>query len=577
MSGIEALLAGHTLADRYRIEAVIGRGGMGAVYRAMDERLEREVAVKVITVAVRDDEAREQLRVRFHREAKIAARLEHPNVVTVYDFGTDAKLGLDFLVMELLGGEDLAECLARRGPPPLARSLMILREAARGVGAGHRVGLVHRDVKPGNIFLGEGEHAEGLRVKVLDFGIAKIAADTETMTQLTRAGEGFFSPAYASPEQLRGESELSPAADVFSLGVIGYELMVGARPWGTGRRSAFGAPPEPIRPLRQQNSAVPAEVERAIMRALAPEPGDRFPDATAFVDALGETAVIVPHAPPPPIFVPPPPKHTPAPPRVTRPDATTIRYLREADSGAQQPETSSATSSPRASPAEAPPPETEELTPRSRTGTDPYPRRLALRLLFVALLVGGASVAWWATDSPPTTEEIARPESPTGSAPPEPESTPISVVQTDSAPAADAADSVDAEETAEGEEAQGRSAGAINAEGQRLFERRRYAAAAERFRLAAEREPGSALYRNNYGWALHRLGQNAAAQRELERAIRLNPRRAIAYANLGEVRAALGDTAAAIAAYERFLQLNTDERREQTARGILSRLRRGRF
>ena len=128
-----------------------------------------------------------------------------------------------------------------------------------------------------------------------------------------------------------------------------------------------------------------------------------------------------------------------------------------------------------------------------------------------------------------------------------------------------------------GEEAPGRSAGAINAEGQRLFERRDYAAAAEHFRLAAEREPGSALYRNNYGWALHRLGRNAAAQRELERAIRLNPRRGIAYANLGEVKAALGDTAAAIAAYERFLQLNTDERREQTARAILSRLRRGRF
>ena len=414
MSGIEALLAGHTLADRYRIETVIGRGGMGAVYRALDERLEREVAVKVITVAVRDDQAREQLRARFHREAKIAARLEHPNVVTVYDFGTDAKLGLDFLVMELLGGEDLAECLARRGPPPLARSLTILREAARGVGAGHRVGLVHRDVKPGNIFLGEGEHAEGLRVKVLDFGIAKIAADTETMTQLTRAGEGFFSPAYASPEQLRGGKRAVSRSGRFQsrsdrVRADGRGTTVGSGAAERVRRSAGADPataPAELRRSRRGGAGDHARLSPLSRRTVFPMPPRSWMP-------LGETATIVPHAPPPPVFVPPPPKPPLAPPRVTRPDATTIRYLREADSGAPQPDAASATSSPPASPAEIPPPEKEDPTPppiavapRSRAATDPYPRRLALQVLFVTLLIGAASVAWWAADSPPTREEI---------------------------------------------------------------------------------------------------------------------------------------------------------------------------
>src|SRR5690348_16081674 len=135
MSGLEGLLAGRILGGRYLIEEVIGRGGMGAVYRAIDERLGRSVAVKVITVSgASDPEVRDRLRARFHREARAAAALpHHPNVVPVYDYGTDEELGLDYIVMELLRGNDLATRLARSGPPPLAAALKILHQAARGL------------------------------------------------------------------------------------------------------------------------------------------------------------------------------------------------------------------------------------------------------------------------------------------------------------------------------------------------------------------------------------------------------------------------------------------------------------
>jgi eukaryotic-like serine/threonine-protein kinase len=283
--GLEGLLAGRTLVGRYEIGEVIGRGGFAVVYRATDVRLGRPVAVKVITLAAHDEAAREALRGRLHREAQAAASLpHHPNLVTVHDVGTDPELGLDFLVMELLRGENLAQYLAREGKPPLPQALRILRAAAEGLAVGHRAGLVHRDVKPANLFLAEphGEEAGPYRVCVLDYGIAQAIEDDATMTR----GEATpLSPAFASPEQLRGERDLNPASDVFSLGVVGYQLLTGERPFAT----APGQAPSGWtvrRPIREASPEVPAAVEAALMRALQVEPEARFRDADAFAAAL---------------------------------------------------------------------------------------------------------------------------------------------------------------------------------------------------------------------------------------------------------------------------------------------------
>jgi serine/threonine protein kinase len=289
--GIEGLLAGRTLMGRYRIEEVIGRGGMGAVYRARDLHLSREVAVKVITVAAPDREAHQRLRARFQREARAAAALHHPAVVAVHDYGTDPELGLDFLVMELLLGEDLASRLQRKGPPATRTAVSILEQAARGLAAGHRAGLVHRDVKPGNLFLESGDRAGDLRVKVLDFGIADLSgAGDDTMTKLTVFGRSPYSPAYASPEQLRGEPRLTAASDVFSLGAVGFQLLTGRRLFSSADPRQMAS--EVIRSLDEERArlaALPAGLAETLRRALALRPTDRFPNAAAFADALADT------------------------------------------------------------------------------------------------------------------------------------------------------------------------------------------------------------------------------------------------------------------------------------------------
>lgn len=285
MSGIDTLLAGHTLVGRYQVGEVIGRGGFAVVYKAHDARLDRSVAVKIITMSAQDDAAAAELRARFQREARASAALQHPNVVAIYDFGTDPALGLDFLVMEHLVGEDLRSRLRRSSTSvPLAERMHILRSATSGVAAGHEAGIIHRDVKPGNIFVVEQGSARRGRVCVLDFGIALLAAADDT-TRLTQNGVP-LSVAYASPEQLSGGAEVTPASDVFSLGVVAYELLGGRRPFSGDALRALEERSAALPRLRELMPEIEPHVAAAVERAMRVDPGERFPDAGAFAHAL---------------------------------------------------------------------------------------------------------------------------------------------------------------------------------------------------------------------------------------------------------------------------------------------------
>jgi hypothetical protein len=290
LSGILSLLLGRSLCDRYRVDSVIATGGMGAVCRAFDLKLERPVAVKVVTAAAPDAAEAERLRQRFHREARAAARLRHPNVVTVHDFGTDPAVGIDFLVMELLAGEDLCARMRRAaGPLPVDEAVEILREAGMGLAAGHRAGMVHRDVKPGNIYLVA--EPGGWEVKLLDFGIAQVRADGggETMMRLTQFGAP-HTPRYASPEQLGGGAELSPASDVYSMALTGLEMLSGEHPVGLNSTGDDKLAARTVRHLLQRRPEIPLRLAAILRRSLRLDPAMRFANADQFLDELNDWA-----------------------------------------------------------------------------------------------------------------------------------------------------------------------------------------------------------------------------------------------------------------------------------------------
>jgi serine/threonine protein kinase len=543
--GIESLLTGRILAGRYQIEEVIGRGGMGAVYRATDERLGRQVAVKVITLSgAADPAARERLQQRFLREARAAAALpHHPNVVPVYDFGTDAELGLDFLVMELLRGEDLATRLTRSGPPALTSGLHILQEATRGVAVGHRAGLVHRDVKPGNIFLVE---VDGdTQVRVLDFGIAKLA-DDDTLSQLTQDGRVPLSPAYASPEQLRGLSRITPASDVFSLGAVGYQLLTGERPFTEVERNRMGlGMPAQARSMRERNPSVPPVIDEVIRRALAFEPEERYPDAGTLLGVLAQARQEIGGAPLPPYDVRPP---SPVPPpQAAEPEQTAATATEQTeflddrtllDPAAARP------GPPR------PPPRRQKtpLPPRRREAERSGFGTFLIALIIVLLLGAGGIFAWWTfLQPPPPVAELP---------PPPPDIPPIEPEEEMVEPAALALE-----------------ARIQNEEGVRHYMADNFLAAREHFRQALQLAPDNIDYRYNYALTLLRLENERDAVREFRQVLRQDPERADAHYFLGEALLIVGDTAAAVAALENAVQYAVNPRERATAQGRLTEVR----
>ena len=260
------------LGDRYRLGERIA-GGMGSVYRAVDESLGRHVAVKVLR---RELAAEPAYLERFRREARASAALSHPGVAGVYDYGELG--GSAFIVMELVEGETLAERIAARGRLPWPEAFAVGEQVARALAAAHAHGLVHRDVKPGNVLI----DAAG-RAKVTDFGIAKAAA----AATLTRTGMVLGSANYVAPEQAQG-ADVGPTADQYSLGCVLFEAVTGRPPYSGHSAVAIDAQhvSAPVPDPRHHHPDLPPPAAALIRRALAKAPEDRFASAAAMADAL---------------------------------------------------------------------------------------------------------------------------------------------------------------------------------------------------------------------------------------------------------------------------------------------------
>jgi serine/threonine-protein kinase len=262
---------GTLLNNRYQLLERIGSGGMADVYRARDLMLERSVAIKVLHETYSDDKA---LQDRFRQEARAAANLSHPNIVTVHDFGFDN--GQLFIVMEHIPGKDLKTILRQRGRYPVEEAIPLMVQACAGIGYAHRAGIVHCDVKPHNMIV----TPDG-RLKVTDFGIARALS---TIMPDERADVVWGSPQYFSPEQAVGEAP-SPASDVYSLGIVLYEMLTGALPFTASSSSELARLHLEMRPISPSEYIpdIPPALEQIILKVLSKEPAARYRTA----DQLG--------------------------------------------------------------------------------------------------------------------------------------------------------------------------------------------------------------------------------------------------------------------------------------------------
>ena len=276
------------VGDHYLVEAEIGRGGMAAVYRALDLRLNRRVAIKLLPP---DLAFNADVKTRFLREAQMAAQLNHPNIVPIYS--VDERDGVVFFVMALVEGKTLAEHLHDIGRSSFDEVRQVIGDVADALDYAHKKGVVHRDIKPDNIML---DGPTG-RTMVTDFGIARAAAGD---SRLTVTGVAVGTPAYMSPEQALGEREVDGRADIYSLGVVAYQMLTGEQPFKASNTPAMLVKhvSEVPRPIHEKRPDVPAPIARAVETALAKDPAARWPSGAAFRDAIrGATTTAAP-APP---------------------------------------------------------------------------------------------------------------------------------------------------------------------------------------------------------------------------------------------------------------------------------------
>jgi len=263
------------IAGRYRLEGRLGFGGMSTVHLALDTRLERYVALKLLAEHLAHDPTFVS---RFQREAMAAARLVHPNIVQVFDSGLDEATGRHYIVMEYIQGHSCAELLRDHGRLDIEEALAVVIQACHGLAYAHRHGVVHRDVKPGNLLRSD----DGV-VKLADFGIAK-ATEQSSITQV---GSVLGTAAYLAPEQARGE-EAGPPADQYSLGVVTYQLLSGRLPYEANSLSELALSQQHDTPvaLDELDTAIPAGLARSVARALSLDPLTRYENPNVMAEAL---------------------------------------------------------------------------------------------------------------------------------------------------------------------------------------------------------------------------------------------------------------------------------------------------
>jgi eukaryotic-like serine/threonine-protein kinase len=350
------------IASRYEIERRLGAGGMSTVFLATDSVLERAVAVKLLAEHLADDE---DFVARFRREALAAARLQHPNIVQVFDSGQDPESHRHYIVMEFVEGPSAADLLREYRELDVEQTVAIVRDACHGLDYAHRAGVVHRDVKPGNLLLAE----ETGITKLADFGIAKAAEQT----RITQVGSVLGTAAYLSPEQARGE-EAGPPSDIYSLGVCTYQFLTGRLPheYSSLTELALKQQQEVVASIREFRPEVPPQLDEAIRLCLEREPGSRYRSALELAQAI--EAGVHGHAT----------------------DATRRLALSDADADATRAldSTSATRAMPRTS--YAPPAYSEPTAPPPRRRDDRDARRAARRrrmASFFALLLVLAAIA----------------------------------------------------------------------------------------------------------------------------------------------------------------------------------------
>lgn len=281
MDGHEQLL-GQVIDEKYRVDRLVGNGGMGSVYAGLHLQLSRPVAIKILKTDLHADE---MMHARFIREARAAARIEHPNAIRVYDFGSVDGLG-SFIVMEFAEGVSLREFLVQQGRLSLNLALDLIQQAAAALTSAHASGVIHRDVKPENFMVCFGADGRPI-LKVVDFGIAKVVT-SDGSTQLTRPTDIIGTPRYMAPEQFTGE-EIDSRIDVYALGIVLFEMLTGRAPFeGTFSeiigKHIYAEPPR----LAAIGVEVPDEIEFVLRRALAKSPDDRPQTAFALAEEFAE-------------------------------------------------------------------------------------------------------------------------------------------------------------------------------------------------------------------------------------------------------------------------------------------------